>query len=100
MDSAIRQDRTEIQAVPIGAFTLFVDRFQFNLVQSPLTVPQNTYSLTNVDFVLTSSYPREVADGGTVPGTTQLPRTSRIPSIHRPQSVMMWGTGCDRAPCL
>ncbi len=68
-------DRTgayEMEAVTSGALTLFVDRFQFNLVQSPLTVPQNTYVLANVDFVLTSSYPTGVEDAGTLPGTTLL----------------------------
>jgi hypothetical protein len=81
----------EIQAVSIGAFTLFVDRFQFNLVQSPLTVPQNTYSLTNVDFVLTSSYPTGVADGGTVPGTTQL--YQNFPNPFNPSTAIRYDVG-------
>jgi hypothetical protein len=61
-----------VEAVSNGAVTLFVDRFQFNLVQAPLTVPLNTYAMTNVDFVLTSSYTTAVGNSGTLPGETRL----------------------------
>ncbi len=61
-----------IDALSAGAVTLFVDRFQFNLVQSPVNVPQNAFSLENVDFILTGSFPTAVAEGSTVPHTTKL----------------------------
>ena len=61
-----------IDAIISGPITLFVDRFQFNLVQSPITVPQNTYTLSGVDFILTETYPTAVQDDGRLPGSTRL----------------------------
>jgi hypothetical protein len=49
-----------------------VDRFQFNLVQSPVNVPQNAFTIDNVDFILTGSFPTGVQDGSTMPQSTKL----------------------------
>ncbi len=46
-----------IDAVTPGPLTLFVDRFNYTLIQAPVTIAQNTYSVTNVDFILSTTYP-------------------------------------------
>ncbi len=56
-----------IDALGGGPVTLLADRFRFNLVQTLVTVPQNTFSLDNVDFYLSASYPTGVDDPGTTP---------------------------------
>ncbi len=61
-----------VNALSSGSVTLFVDRFRFNLVQAPITVPQNTFSLSGVDFILTDSYPTGVPEEGTAPQRTRL----------------------------
>ncbi len=61
-----------IDALSAGALTLFVDRFRFNLVQSPVTVPGSTYAIDNVDFILTGSFPTRVGEG------SELPRSSKL----------------------
>lgn len=61
-----------VEALGGGPVTLLADRFQFNLVQAPLTVGQNSFSLENVDFILSASYPTGVDDQSTMPLQTAL----------------------------
>lgn len=61
-----------IDALSAGTLTLFVDRFRFNLVQSPVTVPYSTYAVDNVDFILTGSFPTDVEEGADVPQRSKL----------------------------
>jgi hypothetical protein len=62
----------DIEALPAGPVTLFVDRFRFNLVQSPVTVPRDAYAIDNVNFILTGSFPTGVDAGSTLPVATRL----------------------------
>ncbi len=64
--------RYAVEALGGGAVTLLADRFQFNLVQAPVTVPLNTFSVDNVDFILSASYPTGVDDRSTMPLQTAL----------------------------
>ena len=62
----------EIEALSAGTVTLFVDRFRYDLVQSPLTVPRDAYAIENVDFILTGSFPTGVNGEAAVPQSTRL----------------------------
>jgi hypothetical protein len=64
--------RYAIDALSAGAVTLYVDRFRFNVVQAPVTVPNATYTVDNVDFILTGSFPTSVDDDATTPRSTKL----------------------------
>jgi hypothetical protein len=59
--------RYAVEALGGGPVTLLADRFQFNFVQAPLTVPLNTFSVDNVDLILSASYPTAVDDQSTTP---------------------------------
>lgn len=75
-----------IDALPGGPVTLFVDRFQFNVVQAPVTVPSGTYALDNVDFILTGSFPTSVdAEFGT-PKSTKL--FANYPNPFNPSTII------------
>ncbi len=50
-----------IEALGNGPVTLLADRFRFNQVQAPLTIPANTFAVNNMDFTLTTSNPTSVA---------------------------------------
>jgi hypothetical protein len=56
-----------IEALGNGPVTLLADRFSFNQVQAPLTIPVNTFAVNNMDFTLSTSYPTSVASGNTLP---------------------------------
>jgi hypothetical protein len=56
-----------VEALGGGPVTLLVDRFRFNLVQAPVTVPVNTFSVNIGDVILSGSYPTGVDDGSTTP---------------------------------
>lgn len=62
----------DIDALPAGTVTLLVDRFRFDLVQSPVVVPQNAYMIDNVDFILTGSFPTGFGEQPAVPDATRL----------------------------
>jgi len=61
-----------VEALGGGPVTLLADRFQFNLVQAPVTVPLSSFSVENVDFILSASYPAGVDEQSTIPVQTAL----------------------------
>ena len=64
--------RYAVEALGGGPVTLFADRFRFNLVQAPVTVPLNTFSLDIGDLTMSASYPTGVDDRSTMPLQTAL----------------------------
>lgn len=75
-----------IDALAAGPLTLFVDRFRFNLVQSPLTVPGSTYEVGNVDFILTGSFPTGVEEGAELPRNPKL--FANFPNPFNPSTTI------------
>lgn len=75
-----------IDALSAGPLTLFVDRFRFNLVQSPVTVPNSTYAVENVDFILTGSFPTGVEEGSGVPQSPKL--FANFPNPFNPSTTI------------
>jgi hypothetical protein len=76
----------DIEAIPAGPVTLFVDRFRFNLVQSPVTVPRDAFAIDNVNFILTGSFPTGVDAGTTLPVTTRV--YSNYPNPFNPATTI------------
>jgi hypothetical protein len=77
-----------IDAVTAGPLTLFVDRFNYTLIQAPVTIAQNTYSVTNVDFILSTTYPTAAEDDPAVPYTTRL--YANYPNPFNPSTVIAY----------
>ncbi len=68
-----------VEALPFGDVTLVVDREPFNPQFVPLTIPPNTYSLTNITFVLTRSNVTGLAESDGAPTVFALEQNSPNP---------------------
>jgi hypothetical protein len=83
-----RDGHYAIEALGDGPVTLLADRFQFNLVQAPVTIPQYLFHIDNVDFVLSSSYPAGVNDVAGVPSQSAL--YQNYPNPFNPTTVISY----------
>jgi hypothetical protein len=52
--------RYAVDALGSGSVTLLADRFRFNHVQTPVTIPSSTFVVEPVDFIMTASNPTAV----------------------------------------
>jgi 5-hydroxyisourate hydrolase-like protein (transthyretin family) len=75
-----------IDALSAGSVTLFADRFRFNVVQAPVTVPNAPYTVDNVDFILTGSFPTGVDDDASAPRNTKL--FANYPNPFNPATII------------
>ncbi len=89
------QGQYSIEAVTAGAITLVVDREQFTPVRAPLTVPQNTYLLANVDFVLSATPPTGIRSVDGLPAVTRL--LQNYPNPFNPKTTIQFRVGGEES---
>jgi len=75
-----------VHALGSGSVTLLADRFEFSHVQLPVTIPVNTFSIQNVNFILSAAYPTDVTDRSTTPSTSRL--MQNYPNPFNPKTVV------------
>jgi hypothetical protein len=76
--------------------TLIADLFRFNLVQTPVNILESTFSLENVDFVLSSSYPTSTCEQDIMPLHTSL--AQNYPNPFNPTTTIRFTIGRVVAP--
>ncbi len=88
--------RYAVEALGSGPVTLLADRFRFNHVQAPVTIPSNTFAVEDVDFIMTASYPTAVDAPAGSPVQTAL--LQNYPNPFNPSTTIRYsllaaGTG-------
>jgi hypothetical protein len=85
--------RYTVEALGSGSITMLADRFRYNIVEAPLTIPLSTFTLGDVDFVLTSSYPLSVASESGLPDRTAL--MQNYPNPFNPSTQISYSVGAS-----
>jgi hypothetical protein len=85
-----------VEALGSGAITLRADRLRYNIVEAPVTIAPSTFTVGNVDFVLTSSYPLSVNEEEILPSQTAL--FQNYPNPFNPTTKVRYVVGGVVAP--